>query len=357
MRPRVFFELEGQADNLGDTILRRAYFDVLRPHGEMHVNCVGQNAGYLAAFSFGPDDRLYTTATEWRRACRQQLRANDLVVLNAGESFMTWTPRQYGKRSLAIGLAKLRHAKVLHCGHGLRANAPHWRWPLGAMLAGCRLVTWRDWDSWAWAGCGTVYPDWAFAAGLSEADIGRARREPRDLLVVALRGDRPAPDEKWLDVVKSYARSRGLRIRLVTQVRRDQDRMLQLADQLGGDGLRWDDEDHAAHEVRVRALYRRAAVVISDRLHVLIVAVTEGAVPVGYTPNSAEKISRSFVGAGFPDIGFSAEGLSREEALARIAHWETAAESLFVALTESRRRLAELSAKIVTFFEPEGRVI
>ncbi len=357
MRPKIFFDARGQEDNLGDSVLRRVYFDVLRRHGEMHVNCHNQSAGYLAAFPFCAEDRLYDSSVAWWGASRRLVRAGDLLTLNAGESMMEWARREYLKRCGSIAMAALRGGGVVHCGHGLRRNFPAWRWPLRAMLSGCRLVSWRDHDSRAWVGCGRVYPDWAFAAGQSDAEIQRSRREPRDLLVVALRGDRPEPSEEWLGTVASYARSRGLRIHLVTQVRRDQGRALHLAGYFGTDCLRWDDSDHRVHEVRVRAWYRRAALVISDRLHVLVVAMTEGAVPVGYTPNLAEKISRSFAGAGMPGIGFGAAGLGRDEALARIARLEADGDALFAALAAARRQLAALSARIGANFSGGDRPI
>ncbi len=191
------------------------------------------------------------------------------------------------------------------------------------------------------------------ALGQDDASLRRSRREPRDLLVVSIRSDRGPVGDSWLDAVETYARRRRLRIHLVTQVRRDQSLALKLAERWGAECLLWEDDLHPEHEVKVRALYPRAALTISDRLHGLIIAMTEGAVPVGFAPNSAEKLSRSFMALGIDQVAFSASEYGRDEALARIENLEAGADQLCDRLAMGRSRLTQLSDEVIASFRSE----
>jgi polysaccharide pyruvyl transferase WcaK-like protein len=128
---------------------------------------------------------------------------------------------------------------------------------------------------------------------------------------------------------------------------------LKLAERWGTDCLRSDDHHHLRHEIKVRALYRRAALTISDRLHVLIIAMTEGSVPIAFAPNSAEKLSRPFQALGMDQVAFSAAQYGRDEALARITALESDADLLFDQLAVGRRRLTQLSRVIIASFGSE----
>jgi polysaccharide pyruvyl transferase WcaK-like protein len=320
MLARVYFDANGQEDNLGDSVLRRAYFEMLRPHGEIYLNGGGNSRGYLAAFPLRDGDQMFTSLDKWMQACRRPvIEQTTVMILNAGESFMRLTRRSFFQRWSTAVAVRLAGGVAIHCGHGLRAQAATWQRAMRTVLSTCQVVAWRDPVSRDWVGCGSVYPDWAFATGLDDNALLRSRQEPRDLLVVAVRGDRPPPSETWIETVAICAQRRGLRIQLVTQVRRDQPLALKLAERWGVDCLRWDDEHHPRHEVRVRAIYRRAALTISDRLHVLIIAMTEGSVPVGYAPHSVEKLNRSFMTLGIAQVAFSANDLGPNRALVSAA--------------------------------------
>ncbi len=57
----------------------------------------------------------------------------------------------------------------------------------------------------------------------------------------------------------------------------------------------------------MRSTYAGAAVVLSDRLHSLIIAATESAVPLGWTSNPNPKVGEQFRVVGLDDIALDGE--------------------------------------------------
>jgi len=172
------------------------------------------------------------------------------------------------------------------------------------------LLCWRDFDSRGHAGRGFVVPDWAFRSGISDEDL-RSSGSNRNLLGITLRGDRPLPSDAWIDSVRTYADSHGLRIATFSQVVRDRARAEWLADRFGCECVPWASYEHAAHEANVRSFMGGCSVVVSDRLHALILALTEGACPLlvsqdGFDP----KVARTFAGAGIESPVISVDDLA-----------------------------------------------
>jgi hypothetical protein len=162
-------------------------------------------------------------------------------------------------------------------------------------------MIWRDVGSSRALGGGTG-PDWAF--GEDGRALGVVREPgPRDVLAISLRAGGHVPSDAWVDGVRLACRRLGLRPVTFVQVRRDGPPNEALAARLGADHAAWAvEDDHRAQEVRVRALLSRAAVVLSDRLHVLVVGATEGAVPVSAFEHPDIKIGRSMTAAGIDGV-------------------------------------------------------
>ena len=66
-----------------------------------------------------------------------------------------------------------------------------------------------------------------------------------------------------------------------------------------------EDRSLTDHETVLRAIYRKSALVVSDRLHALIIGMTEGAVPACVTDAGEAKIERHFEAIGFERTTFS----------------------------------------------------
>lgn len=303
--PEVYVSARGQGDNLGDSVLRRGLLGLLRPLGRLNVNVVGLGEGYRAALGLGPDDRLVDDARTWGRELVRGAARGYVYGFNAGETYADPAyARHVLKMAPLLALSRLRGGYAVHVGLGLRAPHPVWGRLLGAGLLVCDEVAWRDAESRSWTGRGRVAPDLAYREGAPTSALLEDDGASRDLLAVSLRGDRPAPDRVWLDVVRQVAHELGLTVVAVPQVGRDTPRATELARALGGDVLPWDGVDHAAAEKVVRDVYGRSALVVSDRLHALVLGHTEGAVPVGLGTAPVGKLTRTLATVGAGDVAF-----------------------------------------------------
>ncbi|MDN3310448.1 polysaccharide pyruvyl transferase family protein [Microbacterium oryzae] len=291
---RVYVNAGGQRDNIGDSLLRRAYLDALRAAGELHAYA-GPDRGYSSGLGMRPEDVEYASPRKWlvQAALSTLMRPGTAVAFNTGE--VVGTREEYQKGRWQPGLARLAkffRRRLVLTGVSVRPGSSPELTSLRTLSSVSDVVTWRDEWSRDQFGRGEVQPDWAFSLG-SSPDQWLAEDE-RKTLAVAMRGDRPLPEDGWFEAVRAIADQRGLSITVAVQVLRDADRAAELAERLGADVLGWEPSvSHAEQERRIRALYGSSVGVISDRIHALIVGYTEGAVPLGFSTDSPEKVVRS----------------------------------------------------------------
>lgn len=333
----VFINLGGQDDNLGDSALRAAYYLAARGDDRrFHVLLENRSSDYLTGIPLDPEDIVYTERSAWYAASDAAPRPSHLC--EAGEI----NPR--GRRYPSVALSeRLRRAAdaggaVIAAGFGLKDPASADPSRFDVTLREADVVSWRDAVSRDAAGFGEVAPDWAFALGKPTADW--APTDERPLLAVTLRFDRPAPDDAWLDAVRSLASRTSTRIATVAQVARDAPRAVRLAEQLGGDYLVAPSTSHADLDAHVRDVYGRSLAVISDRAHGLIIGATEGAFPLGSAADP-QKISRLLAAA---DLG-ALVGTYREMADTG-SRLEQSLSELAPAVDSARASVASLGERI-----------
>lgn len=342
----VFVSARGQHDNLGDSVLRRGLLDALRPLGSLHVNVAGLSDGYLGALGLGADDVLVREG--WGGLLVRGAARGYVYGFNAGETYANPAYAAHcAKMAPLLALSRARGGSAFHVGLGLRSPNRAWAGVLRASLAVCDELAWRDAQSLRWVGRGRVAPDWAYASGAPD-DVVRAGTETaaRGLMVVSLRFDRPRPDERWLAVVRRLAHDRGLDVVVAPQVGRDSQRAAELASALDGDLVDWDGVDHAKAELRVRELYSRAQLVVSDRLHALIIGHTEGAVPLGLGTADVGKLRRTLAVVGLSDCAWEPAGSSLEESLDRVARLEERRGEVLEGVVRARAELADLRERM-----------
>ncbi|OZE84923.1 hypothetical protein CH304_07095 [Rhodococcus sp. 15-649-1-2] len=302
---RVFVWATGQDDNLGDSALRRGYLDALRRRGKLTVWHGPASAGFVTGLGFQPGDRRTGSYRFWfLRALSTVLRVRTFIAVNAGEVPVS---RMGAARMTTlvplILLARIRGGGGLWLGAGVpdplgdRSLAAPYR----LVAAVCSETGFRDESSRTVVGKRPVMPDWAFALGTATAQWPELKE--RTLITLILRGDRPAPSEEWLAWFAKMSARLGLTPAVVVQVRRDYRRAQELSTAYAPDYFAWFVDDHAEHEASVREVYRRSAVVVSDRLHALIFAATEGAVPIGWVESSTGKVRRHFDTWGMRWVG------------------------------------------------------
>lgn len=338
---------KGQSDNLGDSVLRRGLLDALRRHGDLVVSVLDLPDAYLSGLGLRPGDTVVRSRPEWQQRVARSCLSGCLYAFNAGEAQLTaGYAASYLKMLPLLVANRLRGGRAVHVGFGLRAPDGTWGRAMRAVLAVCDEVTWRDAESRRWVGLGTVEPDWAYACGSPDDAPHRRAWADRDVLAVSLRFDRAEPGPVWFDVLRTVARDAGLRIVAVPQVQRDVPRARAIAAELGGEVLEWDGDDHAVNEARVREVYGRSRLVVSDRLHAVIMGHTEGAVPVGFGTQSVTKLERTLAPVGLHGVTFTQDDVDVAEGARRIAaaldrHTEIAGYA-----DAARARLEALAARL-----------
>lgn len=347
----IFAVGRGQYENIGDIILRRPLLDWARECGTLHVFVGNSPDGYDEGLGIQPGDRVYRSFWSWYAALlKSALAGTAHSIYKPGEIQLTLVGMKEHLVMLpAAALVRLRGGTVARVGAGARNFAPAPRaimWPSNALSSYTR---WRDQGTAAYMGFGPAMPDLGYSGGSSDSELAASlgpQAAARDLLVVSLRADievapRPYPGTEWLRGVRQAADELGLRICVVTQVSVDDARSAQLADDLGGaEVIGWgESNDHGPQEERLREVYRRTAVAASDRLHVIIAALTEGAAPIGVLLDDDDKVTRHFTTIGIDDIAFNSIDMSADELTARIVDIAARRADHVRALLTARQRL------------------
>lgn len=306
---RVFAWLTGQDFNIGDSILRRPYLRALSRIGrvDLWVNDVGSD--YVGGLAVPPGSRLSRSFIRWYLTILASLtRRRTVIAINAGE-FRPSRSRAGLLCLLVLAgiIARARGGGLIWFGGSVLPTKSRRLRIMYVAAARCsRDVFWRDARSVGFGDRHDLMPDWAFAEGSPVTGWGA---EPRRLAAFSLRGDRVMPDDAWFAWARLLITSLALEPIFIVQVVTDRDRAQEMAARLGGSVLDWEPGcSHLSQEARVRAVYRRSRIVVGDRLHALILAATEGAVPLGWAPSSTGKSQGHFDAVGLTFVG-RCEGL------------------------------------------------
>lgn len=318
----VYVWCTGQDDNIGDVVLRRRLLDELRPFGRLHVFLSDASHEFVDALGLAQDDVVYRAHEEWKAALAAHARRGPVLsVGKPGELQVDRVALRRSLRRLFLNRRVARHGGlVVQLGVGARRQPDRLMSLFRLAFRYHDKILWRDPQSQAHFKLGSVMPDWGFA------DFGPLRPaapalgdSPRDLLAISMRGDRPLPGRAWQEAVRTFCQESGLKPVLVTQVRRDGERSRILAHELEAYLVDWDDQTHAAQEIRLRDIYARSALTLSDRLHVLIVALTEGSVPLCLLDREEHKIGRHFDAVDYPGASLDVSDL-RSDGIVRHLH-------------------------------------
>lgn len=343
----IFIPGIGQYDNIGDIVLRRQLLSWLLPLGRLHVFVGNAPEGYAESLGVSAPHVVYRNFGAWYvQGLKSAARGGASYVFKPGEIQITMAGLKEHVSMVPLQLLiKLRGGSVARVGAGARGFEKLPRAIMKPSLALTDLIVWRDARTASFLGAGEVMPDLAFGEGREQP----RGEEPRDLLVVSMRSDRTLPRPEWLAAVRNVADRHDLKIVAVVQVERDSARSADLARLLEGDLDVWNGDDHDGHEQHLRGIYRRAALVVSDRLHVLLTATTEGASPLALLVDDSDKIERHFAAADLGHIAVYSKNMTTADMRAALegalSSWEATAKSVGNArakLTSVQRRLDEL---------------
>lgn len=346
-RNDVLAWLTGQSDNIGDSALRRAYAAALGDIGEVTAWAGDPARGYVSGLGLPESSISHTFGSWYRRLAVAACKRGSVFAFNAGEFVVT---REYFFGLVAAAplllLLKARGGKIIWLGAAIRSTKPGFTAPFIWLARSASMLRWRDTASSEILGVAApTMPDWAFAL------TAQGSSKTRDRLAVSLRFDREPPSTEWIRSVPALAERLGLRIVTVAQVERDAPLARRLADLWQCETLGWTSDSHAVQEHAVRELYSRSAAVISDRLHALVIAGTEGAVPLGWTTQNSVKIGRHFDAVGLHGVAQGGEravtcldGLDSVELERRRARFARALERSQIALAELRADLRRVAS-------------
>lgn len=299
---RTFVSLTGPAGNIGDALIRRETLRWARGTSDELIAYTGDAPDvWLRQLGIPTGTRVLRgkrSVTKWLWLIASSPR-RPVLVFEAGE--VPLGPGN-GLRELVFLaetiIVRLKGGVVVRPPRGIRGTSRPALWLHARAARASQIALWRDATSAGLAGGSRVAPDIGFAAGIRPAPAAGERTD----MLVSLRGNRPMPDGAWIDAVRSVAEQHGLRVRAIVQVREDEDRARELAHALGGETELWGDRDPLAHEAVLRDGYDRARLVLSDRMHVLVLAALSGAVPVEAVPNPTGKIAEAFHTIGYDDL-------------------------------------------------------
>lgn len=346
----VFVWATGQDDNLGDSLLRRGYLDALRQIGPLSVWVGKASVGFLTALT-NPEDRIYSGYSAWYwNALKTSARRATVVALNAGEMAVSGRGAiRLLSLTFLILFTRIRGGSGIWIGAGVPKRRPTLWWFYRMAAEACTTVRWRDASSEKVVGVTGLTPDWAFTLGTHPDQW--VRTGSRDRFGIVLRGDRARPSDEWFAWLGEALDALHMKPIVIVQVRRDGPRAMEVASALRpwaeAEVLEWGAQDHAGQEELVRRAYASCGIVIGDRLHGLIVAATEGAVPLGWVESSRGKIAKHFDAVGLEFVG-SSEGHGAQALpdlkLQLIDPWRAI---LAERITEARERLADITQSAV----------
>jgi hypothetical protein len=307
MADRIFVPLIGQFDNIGDIILRRPLARWLRACGSLDVYVGPAPDGFVDGLGLRAEDRIYRSFGSWYSA-GIAASGRSHYSFKPGEIQMSVTGlKEHVAMLPMLSVLRARGGRVVRVGSGARNFSVWARVAMMPSLVMSDLLRWRDPETARFMARGGVMPDLAFEEGDAESDWRSP--EDRPLLVVSMRGDRGPVPPAWIEGMRAHATAAGLTLQVVTQVARDQARSRELGSRLGAPVLDWDGRDHVRQEARLREVYRRAAMAVSDRLHVLVSAFTHGAAPAALLVTPSGKIGRHFMAVGIQDVDVEAARL------------------------------------------------
>ena len=133
---------------------------------------------------------------------------------------------------------------------------------------------------------------------------------------------------------------------VTSQVDEDEARSAELAKRLGCELIPWGDDGDLSRERSRRLTYAESTAVVSDRLHVLLLAAQAGAVPVEVVEHPRPKVATHFATVGLQDVSLDVTGMPAAEIDAWITSRLAGAGETATAMDGARSLLDDEVAKL-----------
>lgn len=295
---RLFCSIAAQADNLGDIVIRKIVIDAFVAKGYAPVVYTGRMpADFLEAFDLAEVvDQTREVRTFVKRLVFCLLKRNIDLLFAPGPTVLRDRFVPIAKRIgmlIAIACVRFSGGRVYSLGRAFRGSGIVSGFLEVASNRMFTSSTVRDEVSSRTLGAAIRFvPDMAFAhQPYGEWGLERERKQDHDrkYVAISLRNDRMVAPEDLAPLVEG-ARSRGLLPIFVSQVARDDEQHERLSASLGVESLLWKNRTHQEQLAAVEAMYRRSHVLLSNRLHGIILGMCHGAFPVEWYDGASEKI-------------------------------------------------------------------
>ncbi|WP_460785015.1 hypothetical protein [Microbacterium tumbae] len=298
---------------------------------------------YVDMLELPEDVVLYRSPSRWFFRAFSGLSRNDggAFVSNPGEISSTRTEFILGAMSaVLLGVGRLFGNPGFRVGIGARDRKRPWS--LGHEIATrlAALNVWRDAASQRAYGRGALAPDWAFFLDQF------TNRENRDAVALSYRSDKALPTDNDLNILVEWCNARELELIVVTQVSRDFSSNAKMARRLGVRHIAVPDGSLAEVEASVRAVYARSVLVLSNRIHVLIIAAIDGACPGAILGHDDVKIERTLAAGHLSErvLGPGSTPLQMRRFLDRLAG---SAQEVAFAVEQARADLREVAQDVL----------
>lgn len=334
----------GAYGNIGDAVIRRRALSWVAGIGRLHVYVGNADEQWIDQLQLPTDARVYPAGArkEWFKLALRRRRV-DALLLDPGAVPLSKHALPIELTFLLLGLlVRLRGGVVVRPPRGVGGTHPLTLLVHRLAVRSSHVTLWRNEKSMQIVKAGERCPDTAFQ---EEHLWDSADDAARDALVVSMRGKRDFPSAAWVTAVRRLASDLDLRIVCVAQVREDENRAAEIAKTLGAEHLVWGDATDLAHEARLRELYTRTRLVVSDRLHVTILAAVAGAYPFEVADSPSDKVSTHFAQIGVTDISFDSDA-PVEEIVAAARRGISEIDALRTALGTASSELDAIESRV-----------
>lgn len=300
---KIFIPVVGQFINIGDVLHRRELLSWLKDEGELHVYVGKAPKSFIDGLQLNSNAILYISLTSWMIQVLISKYKKTYFVFNPGE--IRLEKRRLLREILLfplLCLVRLKKGKVLRVGiavmsESVNKNIGIWK----IVFKTTNKIFWRTFDSEKRFNRGEVIPDLAFY----DVDEKSINNTNRNFLTITMRGNHPEPCEKWYDIIKGIAIKFSLEIITVSQVRTDNESALKISKKLDAKSFIWHNKySHNEQEKIVNDLYKKSLIIVSDRLHALILAYSRGALPINLLTINKEKIQHHFDVIGIKKVNY-----------------------------------------------------
>lgn len=292
VKRRIYCTISAQQDNLGDILIRQHMLELVDPrYCVLRVSVGSMPQEYIDTFDLPEDTKVYRSRVKFGLAFLGSTlaRRSSLLLPPGPHPANSWRAAVVSLSSAVASLAvRLAGGRSVTVGKSVSGNHRMALLAERILVKSSNVYATRDFELQRNLGTRVErLPDLAFLGQRTEND-------KRPYTVLSLRYDR-SPNEEFVASVIDWSRSRGLEPVFVTQVGRDSMQHARLASQYNVDHVDWNSGNFKAQTDRLIQLYSQAAMVITDRLHVSILAALSGAIPIAVTYGSGpSKLQISF---------------------------------------------------------------